>query len=160
MSTYILKTANTHICLQAVCYSQSTFQAGPPMLNMSPPDGDNSASCCVTMLHCVTIFPKLSLLHGHNSHLPHPATATKLARTLEWAAAVNAGRTRQGWSGVEGWWMGGGDHTRRSKEGSGGDKQRVIDVKLGKTQSLKPFNTLCGAPKACWCDLGICSQKG
>ena len=55
--------------------------------------------------------------------------------------------------------MWGGEITRRSKEGSSKGKHRVIDVKLGKTQSLKPFNTLCGAPKACRCDLGICSQK-
>ena len=41
--------------------------------------------------------------------------------------------------------MGGGggavEHTGRSKEGSAEDKQRDIDVKLGKTQSLKPLLT-------------------
>lgn len=74
----------------------------------------------------------------------------KLALTLERAAAHAGGRRGRDK-------VGGG--SRRQDEPKT-NKLRVIDVKLGKTQLLKPFNTLSGHPEACWCDLGICSQGG
>lgn len=111
----------------------------------------------VMLCHDAPLY-SLTMLHTHNSHFPHPSTTMKLALTLERAAA-DAGRTRWGWR--EGKGKVGGSNTGRSKQGSAKDKQRVIGVKLCKTQSLKPFNTLHAPPppKACRGDLGICSQR-
>lgn len=96
----------------------------------------------VMLCHDAPLY-SLTMLHTHNSHFPHPSTTMKLALTLERAAA-DAGRTRWGWR--EGKGKVGGSNTGRSKQGSAKDKQRVIGVKLCKTQSLKPFNTLHAPP--------------
>lgn len=114
--------------------------------------------CCVMTLRCVTIS-QLSRLYG---------TLIILSFHIQqqpWSWLSRSSERQQMWDDETETWlgMGGLNQTGWSKGESAGGKQRASDIKLAKTQSLKPFNTL-SAPtpnlKACWCDLSICSQRG
>lgn len=79
--------------------------------------------------------------HTHTQFSQSPSSNNHEVGSHAW---LSSGRCQQDETGMG---LRGGAHSGRSKEGSAEDNQRVIDIKLGKTQSLKPFNALSRTPQ-------------
>lgn len=145
------QTANTHICLQAVQYWH--FKREPPMLNMSPPDGDTAhgaVSRCSTVSHSPNF-----LTNAHSEFSLSTFTNNHEVGFHTWVSSSRCRRTRQGW-GV------GGKITRADpRKDQPKTNRELLTLSWVRpnhlnllTQSVPP-----PSPKACWCDLSICSQR-
>lgn len=141
------RTTHTHICQQAVWFFTAhiaNWAIHAKCALLEPSRWRYSESCCVTTLCCCHSISN-SLTVSHNSHFPHPDNSHEVGSH----ARLSSCRRRE--AETE-WWK---------KEGSAEDKQRVIDVNLGKTQSLKPFKHTVQPPlQKTATDLSICSWRG